>query len=48
MHRGVYTPKRVIYIASFGEDEAGELYICGFDKADGRGGGTGRIYELTK
>ncbi len=48
MHREVYTPKPVIYIASFGEDEAGELYICGFDSADGRGGGTGRIYELTK
>ena len=47
-HREVYTPPPVVYIASFGEDEAGELYICGFDEHDGRGGGTGRIYGLTK
>ncbi len=35
-----------IYISSFGEDEAGEVYICAFDHADGRGGAAGRIYKL--
>ncbi len=32
------------FIASFGEDETGELYVCAFDRMDGRGG---RILRVT-
>jgi glucose/arabinose dehydrogenase len=32
------------FIASFGEDESGELYVCAFDRMDGRGG---RILRVT-
>lgn len=33
-------------IASFGEDEAGELYITGFERVDGHGGAIYRIESL--
>ncbi len=44
-HREVFTPESQNrpHIASFGEDEAGEIYICAFDEYDGR---RGRIYHL--
>jgi glucose/arabinose dehydrogenase len=31
------------FIASFGEDEAGEVYACAFDRLDGRGGRIMRV-----
>ncbi len=31
------------FIASFGEDEAGELYVCAFDRLDGRSGKIMRV-----
>ena len=47
MHREIYNPpSRRRYISSFGEDEAGELYLCAFDKLDGRGNNEGKIYQL--
>ena len=45
-HREIFRPPPSLYIASFGEDAEGELYICSFDAHDGRGGGRGRIYRL--
>jgi glucose/arabinose dehydrogenase len=46
-HREVYRPQAGgVFIASFGEDAAGELYVCAFDAIDGRDGGTGRIYLI--
>ena len=42
-----HSPPRV-YISSFGEDAAGELYVCSFDAMDGRGGATGRIYRVVE
>ena len=42
-----HSPPRV-YISSFGEDAAGELYVCSFDAMDGRGGGAGRIYRVVE
>ena len=47
-HREVFRGPPRVYISSFGEDAAGELYVCAFDKADGRGGGTGRIYRIVE
>jgi quinoprotein glucose dehydrogenase len=44
--REVYTPPPRHYIASFGEDEAGELYICAFENLNGHGGASGRIYRI--
>lgn len=47
MHRAIYEPSsRRRFISTFGEDEAGELYICAFDRLDGRGDDEGRIYVL--
>ena len=40
----VLPPPRV-YISSFGQDAAGELYVCGFDRLDGT---RGRIYRLVE
>ncbi len=45
-HRQVFVPPPRVYISSFGEDEAGEIYVCSFDKPDGHGGGTGRLYRV--
>jgi glucose/arabinose dehydrogenase len=45
--REIFAPPPLIRIASFGEDAAGELYVCSFDTLDGRGGGVGRVYRLT-
>ncbi len=45
-HWEASSPTPRVFVASFGEDEAGELYICGFDGLDGRGGGAGRIYRV--
>lgn len=47
-HREIFTPRPPVFISSFGEGPDGELYICAFDSADGRGGGTGRIYRLVE
>ncbi len=46
-HREIFSPPPSVYIASFGEDAEGELYICSFDQPDGRGGGNGHIYRLS-
>jgi glucose/arabinose dehydrogenase len=40
----VLAGKERTFIASFGEDEAGELYVCAFDRMDGKGG---RILRVT-
>ena len=45
-HAEIYKPSRGVYISSFGEDAAGELYVCAFDRLNGRGGGSGRIYRV--
>ena len=45
-HRQVFDGPPRVYISSFGEDADGELYVCSFDQANGRGGGTGRIYTV--
>ena len=45
-HREIYSPRRRRFISSFGETEAGELYVCVFNRLDGRGSDAGRIYEL--
>jgi len=34
------------HISSFGEDEAGEIYVCAFDHLDGSGGSEGRLYRI--
>ena len=47
-HREVLRSDERKYIASFGEDRHGEMYICAFDQLDGRGGGRGRIYKIVK
>lgn len=47
-HREVLTSDERKYIASFGEDRHGELYICAFDQLDGRGGARGRIFKIVK
>jgi glucose/arabinose dehydrogenase len=44
-HREVFAPPPRVYISSFGEDAAGELYVCAFDRLDG---GRGRIYRLVE
>jgi glucose/arabinose dehydrogenase len=44
-HREIFSPPPRVYISSFGEDSAGELYLCGFDRLDG---GRGRIYRLVE
>ena len=45
-HRQVFGAPPRVYISSFGEDAAGEIYVCSFDRPDGRGGGTGRLYRV--
>ncbi len=47
-HREVFAPGPRVFISSFGEDAAGELYVCGFDRLDGRGSGEGRIYRVVE
>lgn len=42
-HREIIGPKEGTFVASFGEDEAGELYVLGFERYDGR---KGTIYRL--
>jgi glucose/arabinose dehydrogenase len=42
-HRQIFAPPPRVHISSFGEDAAGELYVCSFDRLDG---GRGRIYRL--
>jgi quinoprotein glucose dehydrogenase len=44
--REVLEPIPPKYISSFGEDEAGEVYVTTFDKHDGRGS-TGRVFRVT-
>ncbi len=37
------------YVTSFGEDEAGELFVCGFNSLNGRGDrGAGKVYRLVE
>lgn len=47
-HREILRADRPTYIASFGEDEAGEMYVCAFDLIDGRRGGKGRLFKIVK
>ncbi len=47
-HREVFDAPNNLYISSFGEDAAGEVYVCGFDNPDGRPRGTGRIYRVVE
>jgi len=47
-HREILRSDDRKYIASFGEDESGEMYICAFDQLDGRGGAKGRIFKVVK
>jgi glucose/arabinose dehydrogenase len=42
-HREIFAPPPRVHISSFGEDAAGELFVCSFDRLDG---GRGRIYRL--
>lgn len=44
-HKEVFQQRRRPHITSFGEDEAGELFICAFDDYDGRAGQIFRIVE---
>ena len=44
-HREILSPPPRVYISSFGQDTAGELYVCGFDRLDGT---RGRIYRLVE
>jgi glucose/arabinose dehydrogenase len=44
-HREIHTPPPRACIASFGEDAAGELYLCAFDRLDGS---RGRVYRLVE
>lgn len=46
-HREIFSPSaRRRFISSFGEDESGNLFLCAFDRLDGRGSNNGRIYFL--
>ena len=46
-HREIHTPQgRRRYISTFGEDEAGLVYLCAFDRLDGRGSDQGRIFMM--
>jgi glucose/arabinose dehydrogenase len=47
-HREILRSDERKYIASFGEDRDGEMYICAFDQLDGRGGARGRIFKIVK
>ncbi|MHC4142603.1 MAG: hypothetical protein ACYTA3_06710 [Planctomycetota bacterium] len=44
-HREVFLPPPRVCISSFGEDTAGKLYVCAFDRLDGRRGGIHRLVE---
>ena len=44
-HRQILSRDRPLHVASFGEDAAGELYLCAFDRLDGR---EGTIYRLAE
>ena len=46
-HREIFSGRRRTYVTSFGEGPNGELYLCAFDSLDGRGGSTGRLYQLS-
>jgi len=45
-HRQIFVRPPRVYISSFGEDAAGEVYVCSFDRMNGSGGGTGRLYRV--
>jgi glucose/arabinose dehydrogenase len=47
-HREIFTPPPRLFISSFGEGPDGELFVCAFDRLDGRDGGTGRVYGLVE
>jgi len=47
-YREVFDAPRRPHITSFGEDEAGELYLCAFERLDGRGDSTGRIMRIVE
>lgn len=44
-HRQVYSPPPPRFITSFGEDASRELYVCAFDRLDGR---EGKIYRVVE
>ena len=44
-HGEVYDGSPPMHISSFGVDEAGELYVCTFDRQDVRGS-RGRIHRI--
>jgi hypothetical protein len=44
-HRELLSGAQSTHISSFGEDAAGELYACGFDRYDGRKGKIYRVIE---
>jgi hypothetical protein len=44
-HREVFLPPPRICISSFGEDAAGKLYVCAFDRLDGSRGRISRLVE---
>jgi glucose/arabinose dehydrogenase len=45
-HEEILDTRRRNHISSFGEDALGELYVCAFDRLDGRGSSKGRIYRI--
>jgi hypothetical protein len=45
-HREVFLPPPRICISSFGEDAAGKLYVCAFDRLDGSRGRISRLVEV--
>ena len=48
-HREILPPRPGgFFVTSFGEDEAGELYLCVFDSLDGNQNPAGRIYRLVE
>jgi glucose/arabinose dehydrogenase len=44
-HRELLGGAQSTYVSSFGEDESGELFACGFDRYDGRKGKIYRVME---
>ncbi len=46
--RQIFSPSRSLYISSFGEGPDGELYICAFDRLNGRPSARGRLYRMVE
>ncbi len=47
-NREILPGTRRPHVTSFGEDEAGELYLCAFERLDGRGSSDGRIMRIVE